>query len=133
MVDPDAPSPSAPFLASFRHFVGGDFFVSSIPGTNLEKLTNTTAALSEYFIPDPPSAAQHRCVLFLLLCRPQADLIHYDRYVWLVYNQPPGFEQETFFAPGSPINNFNLPAFAKAVGLGDPIAGSFALIGALDF
>lgn len=60
MVDPDPPSPAHPTLADYRHFVGGDFFASQVPGTNLAKLTNSTPALSDYVIPTPESVARHR-------------------------------------------------------------------------
>lgn len=50
-------------------------------------------------------------------------------YTWLLWKQPEGFEAETFFNASTPITNFNVSAFAASVGLGDPVGGSFVMIG----
>ena len=60
-----------------------------------------------------------------------------SRYTWLLWEQPANFNQETYYPPvtssanfnESAIFNFNIPAFAGATGLSQPVGGSFALIG----
>jgi hypothetical protein len=51
-----------------------------------------------------------------------------DRYIFLLFNQPAGFNQQTLVTPDTSVQNFNISAFAKAVGLGNPIAGTFMLV-----
>ncbi len=51
------------------------------------------------------------------------------RYVFLVFNQTGGFDGQTLVNASTSILNFNLSSFAEAVGLGDPIAGTYMLVG----
>ena len=61
-------------------------------------------------------------------------------YVWLVWDQPPGFDDQSYFphiySMSDPdvltAENFNLTGFREATGLGEPIGGSFAMIGPQD-
>jgi hypothetical protein len=49
-------------------------------------------------------------------------------YVFLIFNQPPGFDSQTLVTPNTSISNFNLSSFAAATGLGAPIGGTFMLV-----
>ncbi|KAF5347002.1 hypothetical protein D9756_011027 [Leucocoprinus leucothites] len=105
-VDPDAPTPQNPTSAEIRHFLGGNFFVSGNSGL----LRNSTAAVSEFLQPTPPAGSDAH------------------RYVFLLFNQPDGFNDQTLVTPTTSISNFDIAAFADAVGLGNPIAGTFMLV-----
>lgn len=62
MFDPDAPTPQMPNVSQFLHFIGGDF-TSDSSGA----LSNTSAALVEYFSPGPPlSSDPHRYVNLII-------------------------------------------------------------------
>ncbi|EKM75533.1 hypothetical protein AGABI1DRAFT_132198 [Agaricus bisporus var. burnettii JB137-S8] len=50
------------------------------------------------------------------------------RYIFLLFEQPEGFNDQTVVTPETPISLFNISAFAAEVGLGDPIAGTFMLV-----
>lgn len=50
------------------------------------------------------------------------------RYIFLLFEQPRGFNSQKVVNAMTPIQNFDIAAFASAVGLGDPIAGSFMLV-----
>ncbi|KAJ3567083.1 hypothetical protein NP233_g6598 [Leucocoprinus birnbaumii] len=104
-VDPDAPTPQDPTSAEIRHFLGGNF-VSD--GSGL--LHNGTAAVSEFLQPTPPAGSDAH------------------RYIFLLFNQPRGFNDQTLVTPTTSISNFDIATFAKAVGLGNPIAGTFMLV-----
>lgn len=107
-VDPDAPTPQDPTNAQIRHFLGGNF----TPNTS-GLLSNSTPALSEFRQPTPPAGSDAH------------------RYIFLLFEQPRGFNSQTVVNTTTPVQNFDIAAFASAVGLGDPIAGSFMLV-ALD-
>ncbi|KAJ3567086.1 hypothetical protein NP233_g6597 [Leucocoprinus birnbaumii] len=104
-VDPDAPTPQAPTSAQIRHFLGGNF----TPGRS-GLLSNSTPALSEFRQPTPPAGSDAH------------------RYIFLVFEQPAGFNQQTVVTPTTPVQLFNISSFADAVGLGNPIAGTFMLV-----
>ncbi|KAF9009126.1 PEBP-like protein [Hymenopellis radicata] len=105
-VDPDAPSPQNTSLASVRHFLGGNF-------TPLDDafLANSTSAVSEWVQPAPPAGSDPH------------------RYVFLVFNQPEGFNDQTLVNASTSILGFNISSFAEEVGLGDPIAGTYMIVG----
>ncbi|KAK0460047.1 PEBP-like protein [Desarmillaria tabescens] len=124
-IDPDAPSPQNTTNAQVRHFLGGNF-VSSRRSPGRAILTNTTAAVSDWRQPTP-TAGTHRCAyigLYLLL------LFTSYRYTFLVFNQPRGFNGQTLVNATTPITMFNISEFGEAVGLGNPIAGTFMLVAA---
>ncbi|KAF5360966.1 hypothetical protein D9756_004548 [Leucocoprinus leucothites] len=104
-VDPDAPTPQEPTSAQIRHFLGGNFTPN---GSGL--LSNSTPALSEFRQPTPPAGSDAH------------------RYIFLVFEQPDGFNDQTVVTPATPVQNFDISAFADAVGLGNPIAGTFMLV-----
>lgn len=61
-VDPDAPTPQDPFLASVRHFLGGNFTPEEKDCDDV-RLVNSTSAVSEWLQPAPPAGSDpHRCV-----------------------------------------------------------------------
>jgi len=104
-VDPDAPTPQDPTSAQIRHFLGGNFFAKKLETGSL--LVNVTPAISEFRQPTPPAGSDAH------------------RYTFLLFKQPLGFNQQTLVTPATPISLFNISAFAEAVGLGNPIGGTF--------
>lgn len=56
-------------------------------------------------------------------------LIDLVRYVFLLFSQPDGFDTETMVDSSTSRTNFNLSAFAADVGLGNPVGGTFILVG----
>ncbi len=50
-------------------------------------------------------------------------------YVFLLFNQPRGFDQQTLVNATTSIANFNISQFAAEVGLGNPIGGTFIRVG----
>ncbi|KXN88547.1 CEN-like protein 2 [Leucoagaricus sp. SymC.cos] len=104
-VDPDAPTPQDPTSAQIRHFLGGNF----TPGAN-GLLSNSTPALSEFRQPTPPAGSDAH------------------RYIFLLFEQPDGFNDQTVVTPTTPVDLFDINAFAQEVGLGNPIAGTFMLV-----
>ncbi|KAK0430755.1 PEBP-like protein [Armillaria borealis] len=108
-VDPDAPTPQNPTNAQVRHFLGGNFEPSRLV-RGRATLTNTTAAVSNWRQPTPPAGSDAH------------------RYVFLVFNQPRGFNGQTLVNATTPISLFNISEFGAAVGLGNPIAGTFMLV-----
>ncbi|KAK0201569.1 hypothetical protein DFS33DRAFT_1276444 [Desarmillaria ectypa] len=50
------------------------------------------------------------------------------RCVFLVFKQPKGFNDQTLVNSTSPYWSWNISVFGEAVGLGDPIAGTFMLV-----
>ncbi|KAI0345130.1 PEBP-like protein [Trametopsis cervina] len=108
-VDLDAPTPQAPTAAQIRHFLGSDF----VRGANeelLKELVNTTAPVSGWLQPTPPAGSDAH------------------RYVFLLFHQPAGFDQQTLVTPSTSISNFNISSFAEATHLGNPIGGTFILV-----
>ncbi|TCD62350.1 hypothetical protein EIP91_007048 [Steccherinum ochraceum] len=105
-VDPDAPTPQEPTSAQIRHFLGGNFRL--VPGGGL---VNSTAALSNFLQPTPPAGSDPH------------------RYVFLLFEQPRGFNQQTLVNSTTSISNFNISQFAAAVGLGSPLGGTFMRVG----
>ncbi|KAG6856726.1 hypothetical protein H0H87_001326 [Tephrocybe sp. NHM501043] len=113
MLDPDVPTPQDPSLAQFRHFFGTDYFVGKGTGRlqAVHTLSNTSTPITPYSQPTPiPGSDPHR-------------------YTFLLYEQPPGFANQSLLIPTTPATLFNISSFANATGLGAPIAGTFMLVG----
>ncbi|KAF5316718.1 hypothetical protein D9619_006566 [Psilocybe cf. subviscida] len=108
-VDLDAPTPQIRTSAQIRHFLGGNFVFESIRTPLL--LTNTTPALSEFRQPTPPAGSDPH------------------RYVFLLFEQSRAFNTQTLVNSTTSIAMFSIGNFAKAVGLGQPIGGTFMLVG----
>ncbi|PFH53306.1 hypothetical protein AMATHDRAFT_55142 [Amanita thiersii Skay4041] len=108
-IDPDAPTPQEPTNAQIRHFLGGNFFGRSTR-IEAEFLRNSTPAISEFRQPTPPAGSDAH------------------RYIFLLFKQPATFNDQTEITTQSPISLFNISQFAKDVGLGDPIGGTFMLV-----
>ncbi|KAH0586633.1 hypothetical protein H2248_007851 [Termitomyces sp. 'cryptogamus'] len=108
-VDPDAPTPQDPTEAQIRHFLGPNYFTQSLQNgqDHVEALVNRTPALSEFKQPTPPAGSDAH------------------RYIFLLFNQPDMFNAQRLVTATTPIDLFNISAFAAATGLGDPIAGTF--------
>ncbi|KAG5728062.1 OV-16 antigen [Termitomyces sp. T112] len=111
-VDPDALTPQDPNEAQIRHFLGPNFFIDpSSDHDNVQHLVNNTPAISQFLQPSPPAGSDPH------------------RYIFLMFNQPTNFNSQTLVTPTTSIELFNISAFAAATGLGDPIAGTFMLVG----
>ncbi|KAJ6515670.1 phosphatidylethanolamine-binding protein [Mycena sanguinolenta] len=109
LFDPDAPTPQSPTLAQFRHLLGGGFQRNANTGV----LSNTTAALTEFFPPGPPPGSDPH------------------RYTVLVYVQSADFASKaaSIVNASTPRTNFNMTAFSDELGLGAPVAGTFFFTG----
>lgn len=108
-VDPDVPTPQNRTLAQIRHLLAPNFSaLDSAPVFRL--LTNSTPAISPYLQPGPPAGSPAH------------------RYIFLLFDQPEGFNDQTLVTQTTPIALFNVSAFAAATGLGAPIAGTFMLV-----
>jgi len=111
MLDLDIPTPSNPYLAPYRHFMGGNY-VPIDPGIlYIFPLLNTTEAISSYESPAPSTSAPHR-------------------YVFLVYHQSPEFARQTLVTAATSRYTWNISEFTHAVGMGNPIGGTYMLVGA---
>jgi len=64
IVDPDAPSPPNRSEAQFLHFIGPDYVSNSLSNGTIFLLSNTSAAIEEFFPPTPPTGSlAHRYVV----------------------------------------------------------------------
>ena len=50
-------------------------------------------------------------------------------YVFLLFRQPGDFNNQKLVGPNTPISHFDIRAFAEATNLGNPVAGTFILVG----
>lgn len=64
---------------------------------------------------------------FARACGGGGDTVY--RYVFLLFPQPAGFDNQTLVTANTSISNFNISAFAEALELGNPLGGSFILVG----
>ncbi|KAJ8507120.1 hypothetical protein ONZ45_g10478 [Pleurotus djamor] len=98
-VDPDAPTPQTPTNAQIRHFLGGDFTAEAggrgSVSRGLHLLVNSTKAVSEFRQPTPPAGSPAH------------------RYIFLVFEQPAGFDAQTVVTSTTPVNLFNISSFAE--------------------
>ncbi|KJA25688.1 hypothetical protein HYPSUDRAFT_199415 [Hypholoma sublateritium FD-334 SS-4] len=108
-VDLDAPTPQTRTSAQIRHFLGGNFFLETPRAPTL--LTNKTVALSPFRQPTPPAGSDPH------------------RYVFLLFDQSNDFNGQTLVTANTSISNFNISSFASATKLGQPIGGTFMLVG----
>ncbi|KAF9811102.1 hypothetical protein IEO21_06651 [Rhodonia placenta] len=111
MVDLDVPSPSDPYLGPYRHFLGGDYVPLDFTPLGAFLLGNLTKPVSSWVSPAPDSVAPHR-------------------YVLLVYEQPTDFSGQTLITTNTSRYNWDMSAFVRAIGMGDPIGGTYMLVGA---
>lgn len=110
MVDPDAPTPEAPTVGFFLHWMATDMVAT----TGQSALTNSTPNPVSYIPPGPPaSSAAHRYVLY-------------------AFEQPANFALPPQFANVNDANraNFNVTAFIQAANLGTPVAANFMYVSA---
>ncbi|KAF9482594.1 PEBP-like protein [Pholiota conissans] len=108
-VDPDVPTPQDPSVAQIPHFLGGNFFLKSLKAPTF--LSNNTPAITEFRQPRPHAGSDPH------------------RYIFLLFNQSKGFDNQTLVNSTSSLALFNISAFASTVGLGQPIGGTFMLVG----
>ncbi|KAF8206067.1 phosphatidylethanolamine-binding protein, partial [Mycena galopus ATCC 62051] len=104
MIDPDALTPQDPSEAQFRHLLAGDFFNEG------GHLVNSTSAITEFQQPTPPVGSDPH------------------RYIFLLFDQSPEFAHQTLINSTSSRDLFNISAFASAIDLGSPLAGTFMLV-----
>lgn len=109
-VDPDAPTPQSPTSAQIRHLLAPNFAARNNPSADIHPLVNSTAAISPYRQPNPPAGSDAH------------------RYIFLLFRQPAGFNNQTLVTPTTPVQLFNISSFAAATRLGAPIAGTFMLV-----
>ncbi|KAF2677200.1 PEBP-like protein [Lentithecium fluviatile CBS 122367] len=113
MIGPDVPSRSTPTSRNVRHYLAGNFTVSSSNSsvlTSATKLENSTVATNEYVAPTPQSGTG----------------VH--RYVYLLYAQPSKFDSIGLENVGLNVSdrmNFNLSIFRTQAGLGPAIGGTY--------
>ncbi|KAI9509777.1 PEBP-like protein [Russula earlei] len=110
VADLDVPTPQAPSSSQYRHFLGGGFYLGK-DGLDVTRLVNNTPAISEFVQPNPPQGSDPH------------------RYVFLVFKEPPSFSNQTLVDSSTSRLSFNVSAFAIATGLGDPLGGTFILVG----
>ncbi|KAJ8518267.1 hypothetical protein ONZ45_g4626 [Pleurotus djamor] len=111
MVDPDAPTPAEPVYAQIRHFLGGNFVIDGRERfAGPHQLYNSSAAITEFRQSNPPAGSPAH------------------RYVYLVFKQPPGFNEQVLVTPETSIGLFNISGFAEEAGLGKPIGGTYILV-----
>ncbi|KAI5819606.1 phosphatidylethanolamine-binding protein [Pyronema omphalodes] len=102
-VDPDAPSRSNPILAQFLHYMNTDF--SPVSATNRNITSSNDRPTVKYIAPSPPiGTGAHR-------------------YVWLLYQQPDGFQAKNI--PTADRVGFNVTKWAEENGLKPAISGSY--------
>ena len=135
MIDPDALTPQNPNISQIRHFLGGNFFVDKQHNC---LLVNTTPAITEYYGPHVPRVVvsdPHRWgapFMSQLSLRNPPCLLLCSRYIFLLFKQPPHFNEQKEVTPGTDLPDrryFNISKFAADVGLGAPIGGSFFYVG----
>ncbi|KAF8230565.1 PEBP-like protein [Tricholoma matsutake] len=112
MVDPDTPAPwTRTAGVQVRHFLGANFVERSTRFSfGWHDLKNTTAAISHFIQPRPAPGSS------------------YHRYTFLLFKQPPGFNNQTVVTPTTSVFTFNVSEFAAATDLGNPIGGTFMLV-----
>ncbi|KIM40870.1 hypothetical protein M413DRAFT_411724 [Hebeloma cylindrosporum] len=111
-IDPDVPTPQNPTVSQVRHFLGGNFvFANTTASKHGGRLVNTTPAVTEFQQPRPRAGSDPH------------------RYIFLLFEQSKNFNDQTWITPTTPVTFFNLSTFAAAVGLGQPIGGTFMFVG----
>lgn len=110
MVDPDAPTPEAPTVGFFLHWMASNMVATTGQGA----LTNSTPNLVSYIPPGPPpTSSAHRYILY-------------------AFEQPANFALPPQFANVNDANraSFNVTAFVQAANLGTPVAANFMYVSA---
>lgn len=111
-IDIDAPFPCFSFLGPILHWIQSDLKPSTASNGTME-LQATTPFVSDYIGPAPPP-----------LSRPH-------RYVFMLYEQPMGFDYAKFALPDGqkmgmwPRVRFDLKAFEKQAKLGPIVASNY--------
>lgn len=49
--------------------------------------------------------------------------------MFLLFSQPADFNGQTLVNSTTPVNNFNISAFAETLEMGNPLGGTFILVG----
>jgi len=111
MLDLDAPTPQNPNVSQIRHFLGANFHLEEQNRFGVSLLSNSTPALSDFLQPTPPAGSDPH------------------RYIFLLFVQPPNFNKQDFVNASTPTTDFSISTFAKEVGLGNPLGGSFMRVG----
>ncbi|KAL1741405.1 phosphatidylethanolamine-binding protein [Schizophyllum fasciatum] len=114
LVDPDAITPDLPILAQVCPLLAGNLTGDeSREDADPLLLLNTSAPIVKWRHPIPVVGPEHR-------------------YIVLLYEQPDNFTTEAIAplvnAP-LPVVGFEVSEFARATGLGDPVAGTYFMTG----
>ncbi|KAI0284789.1 hypothetical protein BC826DRAFT_1109558 [Russula brevipes] len=113
-VDLDAPTPQSRNLTQIQHFLGGGFLLGTVCRwwvQDIWALTNITPASTEFLQPQPLQGSDPH------------------QYVFLVFDEPPGYPNQTLVdSPTSPLL-FNMSDFPAGTQLGKPLGGTFMLVG----
>ncbi|TRM70410.1 phosphatidylethanolamine-binding protein [Schizophyllum amplum] len=114
MVDPDAYYPDNSSVSQVRHYLGANLTVGGIGSFWTSPIKNLTEPITNWMSPSPPDGSDPH------------------RYVVLVYQQPWNFtldDIKPYLNSSSERENFNLTSFASAVGLAEPVGGTYFLVG----
>ncbi|KAI0291838.1 phosphatidylethanolamine-binding protein [Russula brevipes] len=110
-VDLDAPTPQLRNVTQIRHILGGGFQLDPWSDQDVRPLVNTTPALTEWLQPQPPQGSDPH------------------RYAFLVFDESPCFANQTLVDSSTSRLLFNLSDFAAKTQLGNPLGGTFMLVG----
>ncbi|KAI0291845.1 phosphatidylethanolamine-binding protein [Russula brevipes] len=110
-VDLDAPTPQLRNVSQIRHFLGGGFQLGARSDQDVWPLANTTPVSTEWVQPQPPQGSDPH------------------RYVFLVFDESPGYANQTLVDSSTSRLFFNMSDFAAKTQLGNPLGGTFMLVG----
>jgi phosphatidylethanolamine-binding protein (PEBP) family uncharacterized protein len=102
-IDPDAPSRANPTVAQALHYMNTDFSPMSGTATNITSSNDNETV--KYMPPGPPKGSGEH------------------RYVWLLYQQPQGFQAKD--VPTRNRTGFDVAKWAEENGLKPAVAGTF--------
>ncbi|KAI5121062.1 hypothetical protein M0805_008578 [Coniferiporia weirii] len=111
MVDLDAPTPQNRSLAEVRHFLGGNFDLGHPNAHGLALLSNSSPAVTEFQQPSPPAGSDPH------------------RYTFLLFRQSASFNGQTEVNSTTSTLSFNISQFAVDYDLGNPLGGTYMLVG----
>lgn len=130
MLDLDAPTPEFPRDAQVRHLLAGNFVRTVASHDDPKELMLLTRPVSRWYEPNPPMGSDpHRYAVSRLLPRSDLTYAPFVSYVFLMFEQPREFLHQQLLTPQTPITSFNISDFAQKIGLGNPVAGTYMLVG----
>lgn len=124
-IDPDA---FVPPTNQVRQSFAANFFRDS-PGSPF-LLRNSTPAITDYIQPEPPARSKPHRYEFRFTFKLMFFFEHsIFRYIFLLFDQPDNFNNQTLVTSTTPIYPFNISQFVNGAGLDDPIGGTFMRVG----